>query len=108
MEIDVTDIDFEEKVIKQSEEIPILVDFWAPWCSRCLLLKPVLEKIAKENENKFILAKVNIIEAKNSAEKYEVRALPSVKLFKSGKIVNEFVESMPEEDLKKWLDENLK
>ena len=106
-EIEVQDDNFEKQVIQKSEKTPVLVDFWASWCMPCQILGPVLEKIAEEYKGKFILAKANVDENRENAGKYGVMSIPSVKLFKNGKIVNEFVGAMPEDAVKFWLEENL-
>ena len=108
MVIDVGDSDFQEKVIEKSKEIPVIVDFWAEWCMPCRILGPVLEKIAKEYEGKLILAKVNVEEAPSTARLYGIMSIPSVKLFKDGKIVDEFVGAVPEYVVKEWIEKNLK
>lgn len=107
MIIDVNDSEFEEKVLNQSKKTPVLVDFWASWCGPCMMLKPVLEKIANELDNKFVLAKVNVEENKEFASKYSVMSIPSVKLFKDGKIIDEFTGAQPEETIRQWLDKQL-
>ena len=106
-EIEVNDSNFEEEVIEKSKEIPVVVDFWAQWCRPCLMLGPILEKLAKENKGKFILAKVNVDEAPLSSQKYGIMSIPNVKLFKDGKIVDEFVGAYPETFVKEWLKKNL-
>jgi len=106
-EIEVNDNNFEEKVIEKSKQIPVVVDFWAQWCKPCLMLGPILEKLAKENKGKFILAKVNVDEAPLSSQKYGIMSIPNVKLFKDGKIVDEFVGAYPETFVKEWLKKNL-
>ena len=107
MEINVNDENFEKEVIEKSKTVPVVVDFWASWCAPCLMLSPILEKIAREYENKFILAKVNVDESKEKATQFGVMGIPSVKLFKNGDIVDEFTGVMPEESVKGWLDKNL-
>lgn len=107
MGIDVTDANFETEVIEKSRTTPVLVDFWASWCGPCVALKPVLEKIAVEYEGKFILAKAETDNNSNSAEKFGVMSIPSVKLFKDGKVVDEFVGAQPEATIKQWLDQKL-
>ena len=105
--IEVDDKNFEEKVIEKSKEIPVIVDFFATWCFPCKILSPILEKVAEEYKGKIILAKVNVDEAREHAIKYNIQAVPTVKFFKDGKILDEFVGVMPEERIKEWLNKNL-
>jgi len=107
MKIDVTDDNFETEVIEKSKTIPVLVDFWANWCGPCTVLGPVLEKIATEYEGKFILAKAETDKNPNQASKFGVMSIPSVKLFKNGEVVDEFVGAKPEDAVKKFLDSKL-
>ena len=110
MKIDISDADFEEKVLKKSEKIPVVVDFWAPWCPPCNVLGPVLDKVSgdKEYDGKFILAKLNVQENEERSKEYGVMGIPAVKMFKSGKVVAEFIGAKPEEKVREWLNENLK
>ena len=105
--IDANDNNFEERIIEQSKKIPVVVDFWASWCAPCLMLSPVLEKLAKGYEGKFVLAKVNVDETRTMAQTYRIMSIPSVKLFKDGKVVDEFIGALPEPAVKQWLDKNL-
>jgi len=105
--IDVNDENFKEKVIKQSENIPVLVDFWAQWCMPCKMLAPTLEKLANEYSGKFILAKLNVDLAKKTSQEYKIMGIPNVKLFKSGKPVAEFVGVVEESTVKRMLDDNI-
>ena len=107
MEIEVNDSNFEEKVIKQSEKIPVLVDFWAEWCAPCRRLSPTLEKLAKEYEGRVILAEAKTDETRVASQKYGIMSIPNVKLFKNGKIADEFVGAYPEEDVKEFFEKNL-
>lgn len=107
-EIDVTDDEFDEKVIKQSKSKPVVVDFWAPWCGPCRMLGPVLGKVAEDYKGKFLLAKVNVEENQKISEKYDIMSIPAVKLIKDGKIVDEFVGAMPESAITEWIDNHLK
>jgi len=106
-EIEVKDADFNEKIIEASKNKPIVVDFWATWCMPCNMLSPVLEKFAKEYNGKFILAKVNVDEARAASQKYGIMSIPCVKLFKDGNVIDEFIGALPESDVKEWIDKNL-
>ena len=105
--IKVTDEDFQEKVIEQSKKKPIVVDFWAPWCTPCLILGPMLEKLSKVYNGKFILAKANVDKSRKTSQKYGIMSIPSVKMFKNGKISDEFTGAMPEPMVRNWLDKNV-
>ncbi len=84
--IDVTDADFEEKVLKSN--LPVLVDFWAPWCGPCRMVGPVLEELSEEYEGNVLVAKVNIDDNQGSAKKYGVMSIPTAVLFKDGQEVD--------------------
>lgn len=105
--INVTDRDFEEKVIEKSKEIPVVVDFWAEWCAPCHMLSPTLEKFAEEYDEKFVLVKVNVDNAKVKAQEYKIMSIPTVKMFKDGEIADEFIGAVPESNVRQWLDKNL-
>jgi putative thioredoxin len=105
--IEITDKEFHEKVLKKSLKVPIVVDFWASWCTPCQILGPVLERLEKEYKNKFVLVKISIEENKETAKTYEVMSIPSVKMIKNGKMVAEFTGALPEEVVREWLDRNL-
>ena len=105
--IEITDKDFHEKVLKKSLKTPVVTDFWASWCMPCRILAPILEKLEKEYKNRFVLAKINIEENKETAKTYGVMNIPSVKMIKEGKVVAEFTGAIPEEVVREWLDRNL-
>ncbi len=107
MEIEVTDATFETEVIEKSKTIPVLAEFWASWCAPCKMIAPVIEKIAKEYEDKLILAKIETDKAPNQSAKYNIMSVPSVKLFKDGKIIDEFTGAQPETTIKQWLNQKL-
>ncbi len=101
---DVSQADFEQQVVAVSFKHPVVIDFWAPWCAPCKVLKPVLEKLAGEYGGKFKLAKVNSDENQEIAARYAVRGIPAVKAMVDGKIVNEFTGALPEGMVRDWLD----
>jgi len=106
MEIDVNDTNFEQEVIEKSKQMPVVVDFWADWCAPCRMLIPILQKIANDYGDAFLLAKANIDNAETSAGKYAVMSIPTIKLFKNGEVVDEFNGARPEPFIKKWLEHN--
>jgi len=102
-EIQLTDATFDQEVIKSA--LPVLVDFWAPWCGPCKMIAPVIEELAKEYDGKVKICKLNTDESPDSASKYKISAIPTVLLFKGGKLVQELVGLQPKEELKRRLDE---
>jgi putative thioredoxin len=104
---DVSDAQFAKMVIERSRQVPVVVDFWAPWCGPCLALAPVLERISSEYERKFVLVKVDVDGNTQNAVKYGVSGIPAVKMFKDGKVTAEFTGSKAEKVVREWLDKNL-
>ena len=102
--MDVSQADFDTRVVAASHKLPVVIDFWAPWCAPCKVLKPILEKLEGEYKGKFLLAKVNSDENHEIAARYAVRGIPSVKAMVDGKIVNEFTGALPESMVRDWLD----
>ena len=100
--IEIDDASFEQKVIKSN--IPVLVDFWAPWCRPCLMAAPVLEELAKEYADKITFAKLDVDQNAQTAAKYNIMAIPNLIIFKEGKPVSQIVGFKPKEELKKDLD----
>lgn len=100
---DVSTADFADAVVRRSAEVPVLVDFWAPWCGPCRVLGPVLEKIARDMDGAFVLAKVNSDDNPELAERYGVRGIPNVQLFKDGAVVDQFVGVVPEAGIRAFL-----
>jgi len=104
---DVTERDFDTLVVQKSRERPVLVDFWASWCTPCQMLMPVLAKLAETYGGKFFLAKVNTDVEQALATRYAVRSLPTVKIFKNGAAIDEFLGAQPERTIRALLDRHL-
>ena len=96
--INVTDAAFQKAVIENT--LPVIVDFWAPWCGPCRMVAPILDKVAKENAGRLIVAKVNTDENQEWAGKYGVQGIPTMLMLKDGKIVHRQVGALPEPMLK--------
>lgn len=101
---DVSIEEFETKVLLPAQEVPVVVDFWAPWCEPCKVLKPLLEKLAEEYAGRFLLAKVNSDENPELAQHFGVRSIPTVKVLFQGQLVDEFSGALPEGQIREFLD----
>jgi putative thioredoxin len=104
---DVTQADFDTQVLERSRQVPVLVDFWAAWCAPCRALMPLLARLAEDYQGRFFLAKVNTDAERELAERYGIRSLPTVKLFRDGVPVDEFMGALPESALREFLDTRL-
>ncbi len=93
-----------QQIMESSYQVPVLVDFWADWCQPCKTLMPMLAKLANEYQGAFILVKVNSDEQQQLAAQFGVRNLPTVKVIKDGKIVDEFMGVQPESEIRKLID----
>jgi thioredoxin 1 len=98
---------FETEVI--NSEVPVLVDFWAPWCMPCKMMIPILDELAKDLDGEVKIAKLNTEEANNQelAIKYQIQSIPNMKLFKKGEVVANFIGLRDKESLKSEIKENL-
>jgi len=103
--IHVTDSVFQKSVIESS--IPVIVDFWAPWCGPCKMVAPILEKIAKDYEGKLIVAKVNTDENQEWASRYGVQGIPTMLFIAGGKVIHRQVGSIPEGMMRDAVDQFL-
>jgi len=98
---------FHQAVIAGSHERPVLVDFWADWCAPCRALMPVLAKLADQYAGKFLLAKLDTEAEREIAAQFGIRSLPTVQLFKDGKMVDQFMGALPEAQVRTFLDRHI-
>jgi putative thioredoxin len=101
----VTAATFQADVVDSSQDRPVVIDFWAPWCGPCRALAPVLEKLVEERQGKVLLAKVNTDEEQELATYFRIEALPTIRVIFKGKVVHGFEGALPEEALRQFLDE---
>ncbi|MEA2427674.1 MAG: putative thioredoxin [Thermoleophilaceae bacterium] len=102
--LDVTQQDFDQRVIERSREVPVVVDFWAEWCGPCKALSPALEKAAREREGRVDLAKVDTDTNEGLAQAFGIRGIPAVKAFKDGKVTDEFTGAIPPAQVEEFFD----
>jgi len=100
-----TDANFEEIVIKGA--LPVLVDFWAPWCGPCKRLAPAVEALATDYAGKVTIGKLNVDDNPDTAFKFQIRGIPALLLFKDGQVVESIVGLAPTEDLKRAIDKHV-
>ncbi len=100
---DATTESFESEVLQKSLQVPVLVDFWAPWCGPCKTLGPILEKLAADYNGAFLLAKVDVDKEQQLAAAFQVRSIPTVMLVKDGQLVDGFPGALPEGQLREFL-----
>ena len=101
----VTDATWKTEVLESS--LPVVVDFWAPWCGPCRMVAPVLEQLAKERAGQVKIVKLNTDEHQRTAGNYGIRSIPTMMLFKDGQIVDVAIGAKPKPQLDEWLDQHL-
>ena len=107
MTAEITAETFNSLVIERSKTIPVLVDFWADWCGPCKMLMPMLANLASEFADKVDVVKVNTDEEQQLASSFNVRSLPTVKLFKDGQMIDEFMGALPESAIREFIEKHL-
>lgn len=103
--IEVTDEVFDRSVLES--KVPVLVDFWAPWCGPCKMIAPVLEEVSEERADQLVVAKLNVDGNSQVAARYGVRSIPSLMLFKDGRLLADHVGALSKSQLLSFLSEHL-
>ena len=103
--VEITDLNFDEEV-KQST-IPVMLDFWAPWCNPCKMIMPMVERLAVEYSGKIKIGKIDIDANSNTPSTFGVRSIPTIIFFKNGQMVDQIIGVVPESQMKKIIDKTL-
>ena len=103
--VNLTEKNFKDEV--EQSTVPVLVDFWASWCGPCRMIAPIVDQLAEEFDGKIKVAKLNVDENSELASRYQVMSIPTLLLFRNGKVVNQMVGARPKGELVKILQSNI-
>lgn len=103
---EITDKNFKEEALKS--DLPVLVDFWAPWCAPCTMIAPVIEEIAKEYNGRLKVGKLNVDDNPLTPSEFEIMTIPTLIIFKGGQIAERIVGAVPKSELKGKIEDSLK
>jgi thioredoxin len=102
---EVTDTNFQAEVLES--DVPVLVDFWAPWCGPCRMISPLVERTGREHAGQLKVVKLNVDEAPDISDRYQVRGIPLLVLFRRGSEVDRLVGAVPAARLREWLEPHI-
>lgn len=100
-----TDGNFEQEVVQSGEMV--VIDFWAPWCGPCKAIAPIMEALSEEYSGKVKFAKLNVDDNNDSAVKFGIRSIPTILVFKEGKVMDQIVGAVPKDSVKRMIDKHL-
>jgi thioredoxin 1 len=103
--IEISDSNFESEVVKS--DVPVLVDFWAPWCGPCKAIAPIVEEISSTYEGKIKVGKMNVDENQSTTMKFGIRSIPTIIIFKGGEAVDQIIGAVPKGEIEKVVERSL-